>query len=94
MTVAVKKAYRRLSLKVHPDRVGKKEKKAATCKFQVLGKVYSILSDKDKRAVYDETGMWHAIYKASSCNSNNTVQSLLKFTFPFLNVAALMYNNI
>ena len=57
MTVVVKKAYRRLSLKVHPDRVGKKEKKAATCKFQVLGKVYSILSDKDKRAVYDETGM-------------------------------------
>ncbi|KAI0220023.1 DnaJ-like protein subfamily C member 9 [Lamellibrachia satsuma] len=52
----VKKAYRRLSLKVHPDRVDKKEKKAATCKFQILGKVYSILSDKDKRAVYDETG--------------------------------------
>ncbi|XP_045592850.1 dnaJ homolog subfamily C member 9 [Procambarus clarkii] len=52
----VKKAYHRLSLKVHPDRVDQNDKQDATQKFQTLGKVYSILSDKDRRSVYDETG--------------------------------------
>lgn len=52
----VKKGYHKVSLKVHPDRVGPEEKEEATVKFQTLGKVYCILSDKEKRAVYDETG--------------------------------------
>ena len=45
-----------MSLKVHPDRVAPEEKQTATSKFQALGKAYTILSDKDKRAAYDETG--------------------------------------
>lgn len=53
----VKKAYYKLSLSVHPDRVPVNEKKSATAKFQVLGKVYSVLSDKDKRTLYDQTGI-------------------------------------
>ncbi len=56
---AVKRAYHRVSLKVHPDRVvggGEAEKRDATRRFQALGKAYSVLSDRDKRAVYDETG--------------------------------------
>lgn len=53
---AVKRAYRKASLQCHPDRVSSSEKENATRKFQVLGKVYSILSDKEKRAVYDESG--------------------------------------
>ncbi|CAG2206745.1 DNAJC9 [Mytilus edulis] len=52
----VKRGYHKLSLKVHPDRVHGDGKKTATEKFQVLGKIYCILSDKDKRAVYDEKG--------------------------------------
>ena len=52
----IKKAYRRLSLKVHPDRVGSDQKDLATQKFQAISKVYSILSNKDLRAVYDESG--------------------------------------
>ncbi|XP_053603781.1 dnaJ homolog subfamily C member 9 [Plodia interpunctella] len=51
----VKKAYHRLSLKVHPDRVEEEEKLEATEKFKVLGSVHSILTDKEKRARYDET---------------------------------------
>lgn len=46
----IKKAYRKLALKHHPDRGGTKEK------FQALSIVYSILSDEEKRKVYDETG--------------------------------------
>ena len=52
----VKKAYYKQSLRVHPDRVTDDEKENATEKFQTLGKVYSILSDKEKRKIYDETG--------------------------------------
>ena len=52
----MKKAYYKQSLKVHPDRVGEDEKENATEKFQTLGKVYSVLSDKEKRKIYDETG--------------------------------------
>lgn len=57
LLISVKKAYHKLSLKVHPDRVEEKEKADATEKFKVLGKIHSVLSNKEKRAVYDETGM-------------------------------------
>ncbi|XP_022250433.1 dnaJ homolog subfamily C member 9-like [Limulus polyphemus] len=52
----LKTAYRKLSLKVHPDRTEESQKAEATKKFQTLAKVYFILSDQEKRAVYDETG--------------------------------------
>lgn len=45
-----------MSLLVHPDRVEENQKAEATEKFKVLGKVHSILSDDNKRTVYDETG--------------------------------------
>ena len=53
---SVKKAYYKQSLQVHPDRVNPEEKENATEKFKTLGQVYSILSDTEKRKLYDETG--------------------------------------
>lgn len=53
----IKKAYYKLSLQVHPDRVKDDEKSKATEKFKVLSKVYQVLSDKDKRDLYDEQGI-------------------------------------
>ncbi|XP_050462306.1 dnaJ homolog subfamily C member 1-like isoform X1 [Cataglyphis hispanica] len=52
----VKKAYYKLSLLVHPDRVEDDIKAEATEKFKVLGGIYSILSDNEKRKAYDESG--------------------------------------
>lgn len=55
----LKKAFRKLSLSYHPDRqVGKSdaEKKAAEEKFKEVNEAYSVLSDKDKRAQYDQFG--------------------------------------
>ena len=46
----IKKAYRKLALKHHPDRGGDAEK------FKALSLVHSILSDSSKRSVYDQTG--------------------------------------
>jgi DnaJ family protein C protein 9 len=53
---SVKKAYHKLALKVHPDKSDDTLKDENTKKFQVLGKIYSVLSDEEKRKVYDETG--------------------------------------
>ena len=52
----IKKAYYKTSLKVHPDRVESQDRELATKKFQTLGAAYKVLSDKDARALYDETG--------------------------------------
>lgn len=52
----VRRGYHKVSLQVHPDRVGEDDKEDATRRFQILGKVYSVLSDKEQRAVYDEQG--------------------------------------
>ncbi|XP_075230759.1 dnaJ homolog subfamily C member 9-like isoform X1 [Lycorma delicatula] len=54
----VRKAYHRLSLLVHPDRVDEEQKLNATEKFKVLGKIHTILSDSGKRALYNSTGSW------------------------------------
>ncbi|KAF3827628.1 hypothetical protein GH733_000863, partial [Mirounga leonina] len=52
----VRRGYHKVSLRVHPDRVGDDDKEDATRRFQILGKVYSVLSDKEQRALYDEQG--------------------------------------
>lgn len=50
----IKKAYRKLSLKYHPDRVSDlSEKAAAEEKFKEVSAAYNVLSDPDKRRVYD-----------------------------------------
>ncbi|XP_075466930.1 dnaJ homolog subfamily C member 9 [Ascaphus truei] len=53
----IRRGYHRVSLRVHPDRVTEEEKEEATQKFQTLGKVYAVLSDKEQRSVYDEQGI-------------------------------------
>lgn len=50
----IKKAYRKASLKVHPDRVGQDEKEKATKRFQALAQVHYVLSDPERRKLYDE----------------------------------------
>ncbi|NWV74356.1 DNJC9 protein, partial [Dasyornis broadbenti] len=53
----IRRGYHRASLRLHPDRVPPEEKEEATHRFQILGKVYAVLSDEKQRVVYDETGM-------------------------------------
>ncbi|CAH1974015.1 unnamed protein product [Acanthoscelides obtectus] len=52
----IKKAYHKLSLQVHPDRVDEDQKEVATEKFKVLGKIHAILQNKEQRRVYDDAG--------------------------------------
>lgn len=49
----IKKAYRRLALKYHPDKGGTKEDET---KFKEINEAYAVLSDEKKRAAYDQFG--------------------------------------
>lgn len=50
----IKRAYRRLALKFHPDRnPGNKEAEES---FKAVGEAYSVLSDSKKRSYYDTYG--------------------------------------
>ena len=54
-TSEIRKAYLKLSLKVHPDVVDISLKEESTLKFQALGKLYTILSNDEKRRIYGDT---------------------------------------
>ena len=60
----IKKAYRKLAMKYHPDKfsnASEKEKKEAEEKFKEVNEAYQVLSDADKRAKYDRFG--HAAFE-------------------------------
>ncbi len=54
----VKRAYRKLALQYHPDRNKSKE---AEAKFKEVTKAYEVLSDSQKKQVYDQYG--HAAFE-------------------------------
>src|SRR3989338_7203603 len=57
----IKKAYRKLAHKYHPDKGGD------TGKFKEVSEAYQILSDQDKRAQYDKFGR---VFDGSAAGTN------------------------
>ncbi|WMC20324.1 MAG: molecular chaperone DnaJ [Enterobacteriaceae bacterium PSpyr] len=61
----IKKAYKRLAIKYHPDR---NKDKNAEKRFKEIKEAYEILSDKKKRNAYDQYG--HEAFDQSYVNNN------------------------
>ena len=55
----IKKAYRQLAKKYHPD-LNRDDPKSAEAKMKEINEAYDVLKDKDKRAQYDQFG--HAAF--------------------------------
>lgn len=51
----IKKAYRKLAIKWHPDK-NQDNKEEAEAKFKEISKAYSVLSDEEKKKIYDQYG--------------------------------------
>jgi molecular chaperone DnaJ len=67
----IKKAYRSLALKHHPDRVPAEEKKAAEEKFKEISEAYGVLADPQKKKMYDQ-------YGHSGIDQNYTAEDIFK----------------
>ena len=52
--IEIKKAYRKLALKYHPDKT--KGDKALESKFKKISEAYAVLSDSEKKNQYDTYG--------------------------------------
>jgi len=72
----IKKAYRKLAMKYHPDHA--KGDKSAEEKFKKISEAYAVLSNKEKRQQYDEFG-------ASGFNQRYTEDDIFK-EFDFSNI--------
>ena len=52
----IKKAYYKLARENHPDKLSEENREEGTKMFQKIGEAYEVLSDKQKREIYDQVG--------------------------------------
>jgi curved DNA-binding protein len=82
----IKRAYRKLALKYHPDR--HPDDSESEEKFKEIGEAYAVLSDLEKRKVYDQFGPmgFKRRYTTEDIFSNLNFEELFReFAFGFSN---------
>ena len=86
----IKKSYRKLAFQYHPD---KNKSEEADQKFKDISEAYEILTNRDKRRIYDNFG-YEAIIGESmpQINPLELFQSL--FNVDFTNLGETMNSNI
>lgn len=79
----IKKAYRKLAVKYHPDKFAKgneSEKKAAEEKFKEITEAYSVLSDPDKKRKYDMFGSADGGYEGPEFSPEDIFRDFMRDT--------------
>ena len=74
----IKKAYRKLALKYHPDKT--KGDKTLEDKFKEISAAYAVLSDKEKKQQYDTYGStdFHQRFSQEDIFRNSNIGDILK----------------
>ena len=73
----IKKAFRKMAMKYHPDKAGVDEdKKEREDKFKEINEAYSVLSDPDKKQQYDMFGTYD-----SNANTSTNMNDILSELF-------------
>ena len=64
---AIKKAFRQLARKYHPDHARAEDKSVAETKFKAINEAYEVLGDAEKRRKYDQLGVnWQQYERAGA----------------------------
>ncbi|CAM4532907.1 unnamed protein product [Lepidochelys kempii] len=77
----IKKAYRKAALKWHPDK-NPENKEHAERKFKEIAEAYEVLSDKEKRDIYDRYGK-EGLMGAAGPGGSRAGAGVPEFTFSF-----------
>ncbi|KAK3825865.1 MAG: hypothetical protein J3Q66DRAFT_110653 [Benniella sp.] len=87
----IKRAYRRLALRYHPDKVNAAEVPDHETKFRDIAAAYEVLSDPKKRQVYDKYGMMGVQMAGTEIGAQLLeIESLLRAIFFVLSVLFIL----
>lgn len=65
-TDEIKRAYKKLALKHHPDKNQETDSAKAEERFKEIGKAYEVLSDVNERAMYDDKWQSPFLFRSGS----------------------------